>query len=45
VHRQAAVKPGATEQELAEAIHVAVAPRAGASITHGTHHLLSGQAQ
>src|SRR5579885_2892173 len=37
VHRQAAVKAGVTEQELAEAIHVAAALRAGAAITHGTH--------
>jgi AhpD family alkylhydroperoxidase len=41
LHRQAAVKAGATEQELAEAIHVTAALRAGAAITHGTH-LLQG---
>ena len=41
VHRQAALKAGVTEQELAEAVHVASALRAGAAITHGTH-LLEG---
>ena len=41
VHRQEAIKAGVTEQELAEAIHVAAALRAGAAITHGTH-LLEG---
>ena len=37
VHKQAAIKAGASEQELAEAVHVAAALRAGGSITHGTH--------
>jgi AhpD family alkylhydroperoxidase len=37
VHRQQALKAGATEQELAEVVHVAAALRAGAAITHGTH--------
>jgi len=37
VHRQAALKAGVTEQELAEAVHVAVALRAGGAVTHGTH--------
>lgn len=37
VHRNGAVDAGATEQQLAEAIHVASALRAGAAITHGTH--------
>src|SRR5262249_17221286 len=37
LHREAAVKAGVTEQELAEAVHVAAALRAGAAITHGTH--------
>src|SRR6266567_2034976 len=37
LHRQAALKAGVTEQELAEAVHVTVALRAGAGITHGTH--------
>ena len=41
VHREQAVKAGVTEQELAEAIHVAAALRAGAAITHGTHLLRS----
>jgi len=40
-HKQAALKAGVTEQELAEVIHVAAALRAGAAITHGTH-LLEG---
>jgi AhpD family alkylhydroperoxidase len=37
VHRQAALKAGVTEQELAEALHVAAAIRSGGAITHGTH--------
>lgn len=37
VHRKDAVVAGATEQELAEATFVAVALRAGAALTHGTH--------
>lgn len=37
LHRQAALKAGVTEQELAEAVHVAGAMRAGAALTHGTH--------
>ena len=37
VHRQQAVDAGVTETELAEAIHVAAALRAGGAITHGTH--------
>ena len=37
IHRQQALKAGVTEQELAEAVHVAAALRAGAAITHGTH--------
>lgn len=37
VHRKAAIAAGATEQELAEATFVAVALRAGAALTHGTH--------
>ena len=41
LHRQAALKAGVTEQELAEAVHVTAALRAGAAITHGTH-LLEG---
>src|SRR4051812_26460365 len=41
VHRQAALKAGVTEQELAEAIHVSAALRAGGAVTHGTH-LLEG---
>jgi AhpD family alkylhydroperoxidase len=41
LHRQAALKAGVTEQELAEAVHVAAALRAGGAITHGTH-LLEG---
>jgi len=37
LHKKAAVKAGATEEELAEAVHVAAAIRAGGAITHGTH--------
>jgi len=37
VHRKAALKAGATEEELAETVFVAVALRAGAALTHGTH--------
>ncbi len=37
VHRQQALKAGVTEQELAEAVHVTAALRAGAAVTHGTH--------
>src|ERR1700748_2970692 len=37
VHRQAAVAAGVTEQELAEAIFLVAALRAGAAVTHGTH--------
>jgi AhpD family alkylhydroperoxidase len=37
VHRRQAVTAGATEQELAETVHVAAALRAGGAITHGTH--------
>jgi AhpD family alkylhydroperoxidase len=41
VHRQEALKAGATEQELAETVLVTSALRAGAAVTHGTH-LLEG---
>ena len=37
LHGQAAVAAGATEEELAETAFVAVALRAGAALTHGTH--------
>jgi AhpD family alkylhydroperoxidase len=37
LHRQSALKAGATEQELVETVHVASALRAGGAITHGTH--------
>ena len=37
LHRQQAVKAGATEKELAEVVHVTAALRAGGAITHGTH--------
>ena len=37
VHRKNAIEAGVTETELAEAIHVAAALRAGAAVTHGTH--------
>lgn len=37
IHKDAAVKAGATEEELAEATFIAAALRAGAAVTHGTH--------
>jgi AhpD family alkylhydroperoxidase len=37
IHRQKAVKAGATEAELAEVTLVAAALRAGAAVTHGTY--------
>jgi AhpD family alkylhydroperoxidase len=37
LHTTAAVKAGATEKEMAEAIFVAAAIRAGGAMTHGTH--------
>ena len=37
IHRQQAISAGATENELAEVVHVAAALRAGGAITHGTH--------
>lgn len=37
IHREKARNAGATEQELAEAVMVAVSLRAGAAMTHGTH--------
>jgi AhpD family alkylhydroperoxidase len=37
VHKAAAKKAGATEQELSETVFVATALRAGAALTHGTH--------
>lgn len=36
LHRKSAIKAGATQAELAEAIMVAGALRAGAALTHGT---------
>jgi AhpD family alkylhydroperoxidase len=42
LHRQGALKAGATEEELVEAVHVATALRAGGAITHGTHLLAQG---
>jgi AhpD family alkylhydroperoxidase len=39
VHAKKAKKEGATEQELAETTLVAMALRAGAAMTHGTHAL------
>jgi AhpD family alkylhydroperoxidase len=44
VHRQNALKAGVTEQELAEAVLVASALRAGAAVPHGTH-LLADHAE
>ena len=37
IHKGAALKAGATEEEFAEVTLVAAALRAGAAITHGTH--------
>jgi len=37
IHKEEALKAGATEAELAETTFVAAALRAGAAITHGTH--------
>jgi AhpD family alkylhydroperoxidase len=37
IHREAALKAGATAEQLSEATFVAAALRAGAAITHGTH--------
>jgi len=37
IHSGKARQAGATEQEIAEAVMVAAALRAGAAITHGTH--------
>ena len=37
IHRDAAKKAGATEEDLAEVTFVAAALRAGGAVTHGTH--------
>jgi AhpD family alkylhydroperoxidase len=37
IHKQNALKAGATESELVETIHVAAALRAGAAVTNGMH--------
>ena len=37
IHKGEALKAGATETELTEAMFVAAALRAGATVTHGTH--------
>ncbi|MEP3226557.1 MAG: carboxymuconolactone decarboxylase family protein [Parasphingorhabdus sp.] len=37
IHKAAALKAGATEEQIAEATFVAAALRAGAAVTHGTH--------
>jgi len=37
IHKAAAIKAGATSEELAETTFVAAALRAGGAITHGTH--------
>ena len=39
IHSRKAKRSGATEQELAEAILVTAALRAGGAVTHGTHTL------
>ena len=42
IHSEAARKAGATDAELAEATFVASALRAGAAITHGANHVVTG---
>ncbi len=42
LHRQSAVKTGATQQELAETVLVVAAVRAGNAVMHGTHALPAG---
>ena len=37
IHKDAAVKAGATPEEMSETVFVAAALRAGAAVTHGTH--------
>ena len=37
IHKEAAVKAGATEEEIAEVAFVSAALRAGAAVTHATH--------
>jgi AhpD family alkylhydroperoxidase len=37
IHKEAAGKAGATQEEIAEVTFVAAALRAGAAVTHGTH--------
>src|SRR5438093_12061900 len=37
IHTKKAKSAGCTEQEIAEAVLVAAALRAGAAVTHGTH--------
>ena len=37
IHKDFAIKAGATEEELAEVTFVAAALRAGAAVVHGTH--------
>ncbi len=37
IHKKAAVKAGATQEEIAEVVLLAAALRAGAAMTHGTH--------
>jgi AhpD family alkylhydroperoxidase len=40
IHSEYARKAGATDEELAEAIYVAAALRAGAAVIHGVNHVL-----
>lgn len=37
IHKNNAIKAGATEEELAEVTFIAAALRAGAAVVHGTH--------
>lgn len=37
IHKDAAIKAGATPEEISETVFIAAALRAGAAVTHGTH--------
>ncbi|WP_226294424.1 carboxymuconolactone decarboxylase family protein [Aquimarina algicola] len=37
IHKDKAIKAGATEEELAEVTFISAALRAGAAVVHGTH--------
>ena len=42
IHSEAARGAGATDAELAEVTYVAAALRAGAAVTHGANHVVTG---